>query len=335
MNSYESTPLGNTIKWLEDEQRQSKALNLKVQQQLDQVQAAIWAQTEQLHLLEDSVSSTNNIANRLPKLEENLRQMAEGLGRTQEAKDELELHISEIERLWTGDFSREREERIQLAKQVGELASEVRDLFSKGHQMEETARHIQENLTEINVQVEAFSRHNDNLDNTVSLIQESQRHSDQDIKRLDQEQESLRTADEVTLGRLMSLGERVRAIEDQERFLNLEERLRMETTEKANLQTTERQRLERQLAEASTIQSQHSLTLEAFETRLGQADDRDQTLTYQLTSLREQMWEIREDVLNNFAKLGQIIEQQRRREIANLEQNILELKAHLNEGARK
>ncbi|MSQ15251.1 MAG: hypothetical protein EXR50_05255 [Dehalococcoidia bacterium] len=334
MTSYESTPIGNTVKWLEDEQRQSRAITLKVQQQLDQVQAAIWAQTEQLHLLEDGLSSTKSITSRLPKLEANVQQLAEALGRTQEAKDELKLHIDEIERYWTGEFAREREERSQLVKQVGELTSEVRDLVSKAQLAEETARHIQTNLTQISSQVEALSRHHESLDSTVSLIQDSQRHRDQDVKRLDQEQESLRTADEVTLGRLMSLGERVRAIEDEERFLSLEERLRGDMTEKSNLQTTERQRLERQVVEAGAIQSQHSLTLEALEKRLGQADERDQTLAHQLTSLREQMWGMREAVLTNLARLGQIIEGQRRREIANMEQNILELRAHLNEGAR-
>ncbi len=334
MDSYESSPINNTIKWLEDEQRQSKALNLKIQQQLDQFQTTMWTQTEQLHLLEDSVSAMRNIANQLPKLEDNLRQIAEALGRAQEARDELKQHIDEMERVWTNELARDREERSRLVKQLGELISETQTLHNKSQLADEASRHIQENLTQVNAMVESLSRHDDSLDTKISLLQESQKHTDQELKRLDQDQELLRSTDEMLQGRLLSLGERVRTIEDQERFLSLEERLRMELAEKSNLQTVERQRLEKQLIEAVTVQSQHGLTLEALEKGLSQSDDRDKNLAQQFTSLREQMWDLREEVLNNFAKLAQLTEQNSRRQIVNLEQSILELKTQYSEGAK-
>lgn len=334
MDSYEATPIGNTIRWLEDEQRQSKALNLKIQQQLDQFQATMWTQTEQLHVLEDSIAAMRNIANQLPKLEDNLRHIAEALGRAQEARDELRKRIDEMERLWTNELARDRDERAQLVKGLGELTSETQALLNKSQLTDETSRHIQESLTRFNTQIESISRHDDNLDTKISLIQELQKHVDLEIKRLDQEHELMRSTDNLTQGRLLSLGERIRAIEDQERFLNLEERLRMELAEKSNLQTMERQRLEKLLTETMTTQSQHSLDLEALEKRLSQADDRDQNLAQQSSSLREQMWDLREEFLNNFAKLAQLTEQDRRRQIANLEQGILDLKAQYNEGVR-
>ena len=334
MDSYESSPINNTVKWLEDEQRQSKALNLKIQQQLDQFQATMWTQTEQLHLLEDSVSAMKNTVSQLPKLEDNLRQITEALGRAQEARDELKQRIDDMERVWTNELTREREERSQLVKQLGELTGEMQALLNKTQLIDEASHHIQENLTRINAQVESLLRHDDILDAKISLIQESQKHTDQNIKRLDRDQEILRSTDEMLQGRLLSLGERVRAIEDQERFLSLEERLRMELAEKSNLQTVERQRLEKQLIETMTIQSQDGLALEALEKRLSQSDDRDHNLAQQFNSLREQMWGLREEVLNNFATLAQLTEQSRRRQIANLEQSILELKAQYGEGAK-
>ncbi|MBM2826566.1 MAG: hypothetical protein HW403_630, partial [Dehalococcoidia bacterium] len=109
----------------------------------------------------------------------------------------------------------------------------------------------------------------------------------------------------------------------------LEEKLRQEFSERMEVARVERVRLERNLTEVTGTQERHSATLEEAQLRLSQIEGRTQTISDQLSELRDGLWQLRDEISEHFSQLTEREEQHKRRQIAEFEQYILQMKAQL------
>lgn len=327
METSDQNPEANTLRWLEDEQRQNKAAYFKLQQQLEQVQSHLWAQGDQIHSVEEALSVAHAQLSRLPKMEEELRQANEMVERFRVAQGEEAQRQGEAERVRQGEMERERGAKAQMEQKLDLLEKEAQSFFGKHQLFEENLRRHQDTLFQAQQGLDNLAHEFETLRSGFLLAQEHTKRQAQDMTNLHEEHGNMRMQDEVILGRVQALAERVKYIEDQEALVSLEEKLNSDFSARLEMHRIERQRLERNLAELQESHEQHHANIEELIQQAARLDGRSQALSEQMTQLRDQAWGLHQGMAAELSQSAQREEEQKRRQIAELERQIGELKA--------
>lgn len=321
-----SAPAG-TLQWLEEEQHRSKINLSKLQQQMEQLQAGLWGQLERMQQGEQALSAVVAQLARLPKLEEQLRQLQALSESSQESGLKEEQRRAAEERVRQAELERERQARSELGHRLELQERDGQSLWTKLTALEDGYRRYSEPLLQLQQGAEQLAHEDQQLQGRIQSLLEQIRHGEGDLDRLRQEQEALRKQDEVISGRLHILGEQVKGVQDQTEAILSVEQLQQELQERLEVQRMERQRLERQSAEIQTVQEEQHSRLEDLIRELALLSGKNQTLTEHLDQVREQLWGVREEIVQHFSRLAETEEQQKRRQIVELEQQVRELRA--------
>lgn len=315
-----------TLQWFEEEQYRSKINVTKLQQQVEQFQAALWDQLERIQQGEQALAAAMAQLARMPKLEEELRQFREVAAGLQESWLKLEERRGEEERGHLAELERDRQARGEAGRKLELLEREAQNLWTKLSALEDGYRRSAASFLELQQRTEGLVHEDQRLEARIHGLSEQLRHGEQELDRFRQEQEALRKQDEVTSGRLHILGEQIKELQDHLGAVRGAEQLQQEIQERLELQRLEGQRLERQNADIQTTQEEQHSLLEDLGRELNQLSGKSQTLVEHLDQVREQMWGVREEIAQQFSQLAQKEEQQKRRQIAELEQQIRELR---------
>lgn len=326
MEGIDIPSLGNTVQWLEEEQRQNKAVVFKFQQLVEQLQGSLWGLGDRVNTVEGAIATVMAHGSRVARLEEDLRQAREVLERLQSVSTEERQQEVAEERLRQAELERERQAHTEVLHKQELLEREQAGLRDKLQVLDEAGRRRQEELFHLEQALEPLRAQNEQLANRLTTFQDHTKRQDQALEELRQEQRSLQAQDEVTQGRVQHLGEQVHRLEGQEALRDLEQRLSGSLTEQSELHRVERQRLEREFVELQLSFEQYRSTLEDLQQELSQLQGKSQALTQYLEQVREQVWELRNDLGEQLGGVAASEEQHRRRQIAELEQQIKELR---------
>ncbi len=147
METEASQPTPETMRWLEDENQQAKVHLAKLQQQVDHLQTLLWNQSETLRSLEEGLASCQGQVSRLPRVEEELRQIRDLVGRLQEAQSGVMDRLLEQERLRHEEREHERRERAEVSHLLELVERDEQELRQKMQGLEEGQRRLH-NLAE-------------------------------------------------------------------------------------------------------------------------------------------------------------------------------------------
>lgn len=319
--------LGNLVQWLEEEQRQGKALVFKVQQELEQVQGGLWSLGDRLNAVEGAIGAVMAHGSRVARLEEDLRQTRELVERIQTHLDREQQDLSAEERQLQAELARERVARSEVQQRQEQFAREQTAQREKLQALEDANRRRQEELFKLEQALDPLRGQDEQLANRIASSQEQVKRLEQSLEELRQEQRSLQAQDEVAQGRLMHLSDQVRRLEHQEPLLELDQKLTNAITEQADLHRVERQRMERGIVEIQAAYEQYRATLDDLQQQVLQLHGKSQSTAQHLEQLRELLWELRGDLGEQLGAIATGEEQHRRRQIAELEQQIKELRA--------
>lgn len=326
MEVRDSNPIRESLHWLEEEHRQSKAAAFKVQQQVDQLQAALWAQGDRMHALEQALAVVTSQVARINKLEDDLRQAHELIDRLQEFQSDQTERWTSADRARFADQERSRQELVQIFQKLEQLERDEAFVRGRVHSVDETQRRIQDALVDLGQRIDNLAQTDESLVGRLQTVNEQVRRKDQDISRLDGELDALRKQDELALNRIQVLGEQVRRVEDLGPLRDLGTRLENEFNEKLELHRVERQRMERTVLEIELLLEQHRTRLEELSQHTTQVETKSTAQADYVTQLREQVWALRDEMIAQLGELFKMEEQQKRRQMADLEQQLLELK---------
>lgn len=322
----DSNPLRESIHWLEEEHRLSKAAAFKVQQQVDQLQAALWAQGDRMHALEQALAVISGQGVRITKLEDDLRQAHELIDRLQEFQSAQNERWTAADRARFADQDRERQELAQIFQKLEQLERDVAFVRSRTQSMDEIQRRIQDALVELGQRIDNLGQIDETLASRLQAVSELVKRKDVEISRLDGELDALRKQDELALNRIQVLGEQVRRVEDLGPLRDLGTRLEAEFNEKLELHRVERQRMERTVLEIELLLEQHRTRLDELAQHTTQVETKSNAQADYVTQLREQVWALRDEMIAQLGELFRMEEQQKRRQMADIEQQLLELK---------
>lgn len=324
----ERSPAVSALGWVQDQLHLVKAQLGKVQHQMDQTQAMALDAVEKLRAQEAALNGVLAQSNALAPLQDELRQVKDLLARLQEQQVQTRNQSDELARQRAAEVERERVERSDLLRRLGDLEHEVESWLERQSGVEEAARHYQEGVALSNLRLEALDRRLEQVESKASRSLEAANRVDQEMSRVDATLMELAREDEVQAERARVALEAARRLEgdvsaDRRDLAGLNQ-----LSERVELLRVERQRLEDRLAAAEESMEELRSLLAKQEQLIGVLEGRTQGYHGRLESLRDELLRNRQQLVEHLRKLSTGQERVKKRQIGDLEREIQELKKH-------
>ena len=322
----EPQTLQGMLEWLEGELRQVKAQGADTAEEGRQNRSQIWEVADQVQRAEAGAVNLTAQIDALSGLPEEIRNLREHLQRIQAAlgSDRMELFARQLRT----EMQAERDERSELRRRAEFAEQAAANLTEKLTATEELGHRLQDHLTILQQRLEQGDINAAGIDARVAANAEAARRLQMDERTLGGDVERHdRTLGEVDerLGRLQETLRRVE--EGLARFEEMEReveaiRERLEATRQATDGVVDRA--------AAAARDHESLLERATELERGLERARAQTgqQDRSLADLRATLDEARKDVARENERFLTLQEKLRRRQIADLEQEIREMKGY-------
>lgn len=314
-----------SIRWLEEEHQQFKSSFFKLQEHFEQLQTLIWSLGDRINTVENALTTSVAQAASLNRVAEDVRHAKELIEPLQGDVSKLRAVDEESERVRQADQQRQNTARAELSHRQDGLEQEQTAVTERVRVVEELGRRRQEEAFRVEQAMENLRSSHEQINITLAGLQNQLSHHAQDIESLHKEQEALRGEDEVINGRVARLADQIRRLEAAEDLKAVEERLRQDLSELGELHRVERLRLERMVVDLQVVQDQLRSNMEDLTHQGIQFSARAQGVQQHMEQVRDQFWELRNELTERLVNIAKVEERFRRRQITELEQEIKEL----------
>ncbi|MCS7001258.1 MAG: hypothetical protein NZ518_00265 [Dehalococcoidia bacterium] len=329
MQPLEYSRVAGTLEWLEQEARQSKAAIAKLQSQNEQIIKFIRDHVDQLRLAQDSLSTLRVQIGQVATLDEAVKLLQSAHAQTRESLAELS---GAAERQRRGDQA-EVERLRQLVAEVWQRAEALRrDLEPMTNRLQGFAE-AQKRMID---QVQQTQNAQDVLKSEINAVAlrlqgytDREKKADERFLDLQQHLNALQKKDETLGDQYKILLERVVAAEqtmsgviaDQEKMRALDEQL--------HVLRVHLQRLDKQVVELSASLDQQAQSVEETRRLARQVDDRRAALAERLSEQGAAITQLRQELSELLADFETMEEQHRVRMVAELQQQIKDVRARV------
>lgn len=318
----------STLRWLEEEHQQFKSSFFKLQQQFEQLQTLIWSLGDRINTVENALTTSVAQAARLNRAEEDVHHAKELIELLQRDVAKLQEADEEGERGRQADQQRRNQARAELVQRQDALEQEQAAQLERLQVVEELGRRRQEEGFRLDQGIEDLRAANEQINVTLAGQQNQLSRHSQDLENTHKEQEALRGEGEVLNGRIARMTEQVRRLESGETLKAIEERLRQDISELGELHRVERLRLERAVVDLQVAQEQLRSNVDDVIQQGIQVSARAQGVQQHMEQVRDQFWELRNELTERLVNIAKVEERFRRRQITELEQEIKELSTY-------
>ncbi len=325
-NSSAAAP-ENLVQWLEEEQHQQKVTLFKIQQQLEQQQNTIWTFGNRVSSLETALNTMMAHSTRVASLEEGLRRTQELLERSQVNDEDIQQQEAAAERAHQAERERDRQDRIDMLQKLETWEREKIALQERLQAIDEGGRRRQEELFQVTQAMNTLEQKDEELNALISGQQSQTRHLTELLGEVQQNERNIESQQEVIQGRMQHLADLLHRLESGAAMQEVEERLTQALNEQGELHRTERQRLDRMVGETQLSYEQYRSSVEDVRQLTLQVQGKATALNDHMDLIRDQFWQLRTDLAEQFTAIKTGEEQQRRRSISELEQQVKELSA--------
>jgi chromosome segregation ATPase len=319
-----------TLNWLQDQLGQFKAQVGRVQQQHDQLQAAMLDVNEKLRDAEGRLREMTARTIGLPSMQEQMRQVSGLLERIQDAEVLIDTKFELLERTSHEERGRDQAEKNDLHKRLQDLERRVEGIGERQASVDEASRRYQEEVARAHIQAQQVNQRLETAESKVSRsiealmrLEQGQADTDAAIRTLRRDDDALseraRLAHEVAT----RLETEMHAQQEQYRELPL-------LAERVELLRAERQRLEDRTSRAEESLEDARVRLEREEEFAQQLDVRMKAHDARLDHVHASTLDFRRVLSEQILKLNQMLERMKRRQAEELERDIKELRVQSN-----
>lgn len=332
MHPVEETGVSQTLAWLEDEWRQVKTHLAGVDQQGSRLQGVMDDLVSRLHGMEELFAAVRAEVQRVPALEEGLRQARDYASRLEARQAEQDLRHERLQRLLEAETQNLQQVVAEVRQRWEAIRPDLEAALAKMGALEETERRRLEPVAGLTQRQEELAREIESLDAKIRMAGEQARRAEEALERVWPELDNLRSQDEVALSRVqMSLG-LSRQVEERVEEVLREADFRRSLAERVEVQRVEQHRVMAQLAE---LEQRLDRQIERLEEQTAQVRDngmKTREAFEKILEIRQQIWEYQDQLRDQLAALVQWEEQVRRKGIGDLEEQIRDLRAKVPRG---
>ncbi|MGD0116166.1 MAG: hypothetical protein ABSC13_09230 [Dehalococcoidia bacterium] len=317
-----------TSQWLQDEVHNAKVQAAKLEQQVEQLQALLSDLVDRSRHHDEALSTMSAQLSALTLLQEEVRQLQTLTGRLREEQERARAHADEAARQQQAENEHIRGERADLARQAQDIERQVGAWQERQNGIEETGKRYQESAAANAHLTAELQQRLDDLEGRAGRTLEAVNRIDQKLPEFEAAVENTLRAGETANERTRLVGDVVRRIESE--IADHEQRLVEfnELPERIELGRAERQRLETHLNQLEEVVTSLSTAREEHQRLLAALEGKHHGYEGRLDALMERLDEYRRELAEHLLKLTQGQEQQKRRQISDLEREIKELQQH-------
>ncbi|MEX2247084.1 MAG: hypothetical protein WEC75_10390 [Dehalococcoidia bacterium] len=315
------------VAWLQDQFGQFKTAFSRMQQQNDQLQAALLDVNEKLRDAEGRLREMTARTLGLPTMQEQLRQVSGLLDRIQDAEVLIDTKFEMLERSGHEEHTRDQTEKNDLFKRLQEMERRVEGLTERQASVDEASRRFQDEVARSHVQSQQLSGRLEGAESKVARSIEALMRLEQQQAEADSAIRTLRREDDALAERARLAHEVAARIETELHQQQEEYRELPLLSERVELLRAERQRLEDRTSHMEESLEDARLRLERQEELTAQLDARTKSHDARMDHVHNATLDFRRSLTEQLLKLNQLLERMKRRGVEEMEREIKELRA--------
>jgi chromosome segregation ATPase len=320
----------DTLNWLQDQINQLRGHVGRLNQQNDQMAAAMLDVNEKLRDAEGKLREMTARTIGLPVMQDQMRHVAGLLERIQDAEVLIDTKFEQMERQHGEERDRDQSEKNDLYKRVQDLERRAEGLGERQASVDEYARRFQDEISRSHVQTQGITQRLDAVESKAARSAEAILRIEQAHGELESAIRTLRREDDVIAERARLAQEVAGRLEHDLRAMQEEVRGLPLLAERVELMRTERQRLEDRSSRIEEYLEDARARLEREEEATAQLDKRILLHETRLEHVHNSALEFRRTLSEQLLKLNQSLERMRRRHVEELEREIKELHTQAN-----
>jgi chromosome segregation ATPase len=314
------------VGWLHDQVGAIKAHLARMQQQGDQIQAAMVDVNEKLRENEGKLREVSARTLGLPVMQDQVRQLGGVLERIQDAEVLIDTKFEMLERQTGEERQRDQGEKNDLYRRVQDLERRSEGLNERLSGIDDAHRRFQEETSRSHLQSQGLSQRLEAVESKSGRNLDALTRLEQMHAEVEQAVRALRREDDV-------LAERARLAHDVATRLETELHAQAEEyrvlpllTERVELLRAERQRLEDRVSHAEESLTDGLVRLERQEETAAQLDARLKSHEGRIDHVHMTTLEFRRSLSDQLLKLNQMLERMKRRQVEELERDVKDLR---------
>ncbi|MDP2660092.1 MAG: hypothetical protein Q8R28_05135 [Dehalococcoidia bacterium] len=329
MENDNSGTMAATVSWLEVEQREAKDRLHRLQQSLEQMHSMLQDHAYRLQITEELGEALKFQSGKLPAIEEDLRQIKENTGHVQESQSDTARALERLERSKKSDEDATRDAIRGLIRSIEDLNATSESLADRNRSIDTTLKRQQEQMDWLKGQQEELRRGLDPVAQGLSSGQEQARRLQERLDQLAMALEPLRQQDEVIKSKLDVADHQARQIEQRLEALNTEFQSRRDLPERLDVQKINLDRVEKQSVQALQLIEKLSDAMERQGQYVRDLETRGKGQLDQILRLQQRSQEVYNRLDEILSSMGELLEQDKRRQITDMEGQFRGLKERL------
>jgi chromosome segregation ATPase len=318
----------DVLAWLEDELRAAKAQIVRIEQSVDRGDGQIGELNLKLHTSDDRTAALAAQIGDIPQFSGRIAHLAQSVTRTEESNAAADRRLSEGARVQQVESERLRQELNGALRRVESLERLVEAWGARFENVETTINRIQESLTLAHQRTEELDRRQESSEQRATRVAEALNRSEHDVGRLEVEIEAIRRDGDLSMERLRAFAEALKRQEEQSDAVAAEVTAQRDIFERIDLLRAELHRVEDRLAAGETRHDEDRGQIEDAQRLIGLLDGKNHGFADRLAMLQGELAAYRDQVADQFHRLHQALDRQKRRQIEELDRELRDLKVH-------
>ena len=324
--SQQAEAIGEIITWLEGQIRAGRDEQLRQLSHLEQLRRQIHELSEQMNAAERAVREIDPKLAPFKGLPEKIRSLDEGTEHIRHGLTSNKAEVDNALRLLRAEADYDRQERGEAlrridttANQLGLMLTDISQAQQQTAQVNQSMQTLLERQREVEAHLEQFGLR---LDRSIEV----NRDLEERIKRV-----TLADLDdkfEVVYERLQVVGEMVKRNEDMIAGVSNERSLRQELIDELSVWREEHNRIDSRINALEELSDKVVAQIDKVHGEVTLLEGRHSGLGERVSNIRKDIAEVVDHVRDEFAKYNAMMEKQRRKQIAGLEQELREAKFH-------
>jgi chromosome segregation ATPase len=326
MHDPQSDAAPDALHWLQDQVSVLKTQSGRMQQQNDQMQAALLDVNEKLRDAEGRLRELGARTIGLPTMQEQLRQVAGLLERIQDAEVLIDTKFEQLERLTGEERTRDQAEKNDLYRRLQDLERRAESLAERQATVDDMNRRFTEEVSRSHLQYTGLNGRLEAVETRAGRALDAITRVEQVLSEAEAAIRSLRRDDDVLAERARLAHEVASRLESELHAQQEEYRQLPLLAERVELLRAERQRLEDRTSRAEESLDDARVRLERQEDIAGQLDVRIKAHDGRIDHVHTSTLEYRRHLSDQLLKLNQVLERMKRRQVEELERQVKELR---------
>jgi chromosome segregation ATPase len=320
--------LANTVAWLEDELRETRAGMAKLAQALDDAHARIGELTALMHRAEDTIAGILPQLTAIPRIDNQIPRIKESIAAVQTEAIANTARLGDVQRQIDVNAQRERQALNDVAHRLDAAERHTQAAGARIDTVDETTRRTLEAIAGLRQRSDEIARAVEVLESRITRSIDTTARYDQEQQRLAAELEGLRKQDDAIADRVQLYTEMIKRLDGQIARVGAEVAAKQDVGEKLDLFRVETHRLEERIsgieASAGTLRDQDDEVLR----QLSVLEGRQKGFQDRLNGLLADVAVHRAQTADQFQRMHQLHERLKRRQVEDLERDLREMRIH-------